>query len=93
VETGEWYISFPFALSLRYRWNKLKKLSISILKLYGKKARISIMRKKKKKKNKEKKMLIRGKVFTSLTFAGAVSTSFFNSFRIVVAARLLLVLS
>ena len=28
------YISFPFALSLRYRWNKLKKLSISILNFY-----------------------------------------------------------
>ena len=25
------YISFPLALSLRYRWNKAKKLSISIL--------------------------------------------------------------
>src|SRR5271156_97032 len=31
---GITYISFPLALSLRYRWNKAKKLSISILNFY-----------------------------------------------------------
>lgn len=31
---GEVNISFPFALSLRYRWKRLKKLSMSIRSFY-----------------------------------------------------------